>query len=69
MGRTACTEPQCLCKGALYLLPCLIGRNYCTFYGLLNHGISVALLLCPLVSGFVYCNGMEKAVEGSGVHF
>jgi hypothetical protein len=19
MGRTACTEPQCLCKGALYL--------------------------------------------------
>jgi len=21
MGRTACTEPQCLYKGALYLLP------------------------------------------------
>jgi len=69
MGRTACTEPQCLYSGALYLLPCLIGRNYCAFYGLLRHGISVALLRCPLVSGFVYGNDMEKAVEGSGVHF
>jgi len=29
MGRTACTEPQCLYKGAPYLLPiqCNLGRN------------------------------------------
>jgi hypothetical protein len=39
MGRTACTEPQCLYKGALYLLPyhqiyiyCLI-RNSVTVKG------------------------------------
>jgi len=30
MGRTACTEPQYLYKGALYLLPCilLINKTY-----------------------------------------
>jgi len=35
MGRTACTEPQCLCKGALYLTVELystppMGRTACT---------------------------------------
>jgi hypothetical protein len=25
MDRTACTEPQCLYKGALYLLRCVMG--------------------------------------------
>jgi hypothetical protein len=54
----------------LYLyLTFLIRGNYCTFYGLLSNGISVALLRCPLMSGFVYDNDMKKAVEGSGVHF
>ena len=51
------------------IVSCLIRRNYCTFYGLLSHGISVALLRRPFVSGFVYDDDMKKAVEGSGVHF
>ena len=29
MGRTACTEPQCLYKGALYLYLLCVIRNYC----------------------------------------
>jgi hypothetical protein len=31
MGRTACTEPQCLYKGALYLLPISKHRDHPTF--------------------------------------
>jgi hypothetical protein len=40
MGRTACTEPQCLYKGALYLnltIPfmfSMINRNYIVIYSL-----------------------------------
>jgi len=38
MGRTACTEPQCLCKGDLYLT--LILRDYTrniTYIHIINH--------------------------------
>jgi hypothetical protein len=30
MGRTACTEPQCLYKGALYLLPFTLISQKCS---------------------------------------
>jgi len=37
MGRAACTEPQCLYKGALYLyLHLLIDKQYATPYVRLN---------------------------------
>jgi len=33
MDRTTCTEPQCLYKGALYLLPCLKLSHVLRWYG------------------------------------
>jgi len=47
MGRTACTEPQCLYKGALYLYLYLFfptGRTACTEPQCLHNG---ALYLLP----------------------
>ena len=41
MGRTACTEPQCLYKGALYLLYLLCNVVYVTIE--LNFLISLSL--------------------------
>jgi hypothetical protein len=39
MGRTACTEPQCLYKGALYLptfLPSTQVRRYCDLQDMIH---------------------------------
>jgi len=42
MGRTACTEPQCLYKGALYLYWCV--RKMCPFLITLNSQILISLV-------------------------
>jgi hypothetical protein len=48
MGRTACTEPQCLYKGALYLY---LNLNILLLYSIviLSEKYNLALLLGPLV--------------------
>jgi len=48
MGRTACTEPQCLYEGALYLYLLLVPRHKLSLYGSYfalgrEHGCAVAL--------------------------
>jgi hypothetical protein len=56
MGRTACTEPQCLYKGALYFyLTELAGRR----------GIRVKQLLDDLEEKRGYCKLKAKAVDFS----
>jgi hypothetical protein len=40
MGRTVCTDPQCLYKGALYLLPM---RSTCLFLPILLHFINLII--------------------------
>jgi len=53
MGRTACTEPQCLYKGALYLLPISLFLNTLSICSSLN----VNWLFTWLVSYFLFLNG------------
>jgi hypothetical protein len=64
MGRTACTEPQCLYKGALYLTVELylyppMGRTACTEPQCLYKG---DLYLFTFYTGVVYCRLIRNAV-------
>ena len=55
MGRTACTEPQCLYNGALYLyLYSPMGRTACTEPQCLHKG---ALYLC-LYFSFIHISSL-----------
>jgi len=50
MGRTACTEPQCLYKGALYLYLFLATQKIC-FYLLLFNPLNAELnTICHLLA-------------------
>jgi len=51
MGRTACTEPQCLYKGALYLY--LYTQ---THYAVMHH---------PAMTGIYMCNKFCNALSGN----
>jgi len=54
MGRTACTEPQCLYKGALYLfrffIPTLSGYIWLLFH-VIKHMVTYILGRTPLGEG------------------
>jgi len=54
MGRTACTEPQCLYKGDLYLLPLLYLITY--------------QFVCYALTALTVAQGKRRRVEGFGEH-
>jgi hypothetical protein len=65
MGRTACTEPQCLYKGALYLLPFIFYNRLVTEWNVQMVTNTFRVYRVQIQVKRAYCDGGHRGVTQS----